>query len=126
MASLCSTSDPCRAWARAAWAGKVDNYKLCLSMERVAAKYRADVQKAGKQPPAATPTPACADPGPFVPLSLRADETALAERLRSEGMRVLLSAMDFACEPPEVLFQAIGNTRGMELITACRACDRQQ
>jgi hypothetical protein len=55
------------AAARAAWAGKVDNYKLCLSMERVAAKYRADVQKAGKQPPAATPTPACADPGPFVP-----------------------------------------------------------
>jgi len=57
------------AAARAAWAGKVDNYKLCLSMERVAAKYRTDLQKAGKQPPAATPTPACADPGPFVPPS---------------------------------------------------------
>lgn len=55
-----------------------------------------------------------------------ADEKALAERLRSEGMRVLLSAMDFACEPPEVLFEATGNTRGMELITACRACDLQQ
>lgn len=55
------------AAARAAWAAKVENYKLCQSMERVAAKYRADAQKAGKQPPAATPTPACADPGPFVP-----------------------------------------------------------
>lgn len=57
------------AAARAAWAGKVENYKLCLSMERVAAKYRTDAQKAGKQPPAATPTAACADPGPFVPPS---------------------------------------------------------
>ncbi|WP_119354503.1 hypothetical protein [Azohydromonas sediminis] len=57
------------AAARAAWAGKVENYKLCLSMERVAAKYRADAHKAGKQPPAATPTPACVDPGPFVPPS---------------------------------------------------------
>lgn len=57
------------AAARAAWAGKVENYKLCLSMERVAAKYRADAQQAGKQPPAPTPTPACADPGPFVPPS---------------------------------------------------------
>ena len=28
------------AAAKAAWAGKVDNYKLCLSQDRVAAHYR--------------------------------------------------------------------------------------
>lgn len=42
--------------AKAAWAGKVDNYKLCLAQDRVAAKVRKD----GK-PAAST----CADPGPF-------------------------------------------------------------
>ena len=44
------------ASAKAAWAGKVDNYKLCLAQDRVAAK----VRKEGK-PAAST----CADPGPF-------------------------------------------------------------
>ncbi len=57
------------AAARTAWSNKVADYKLCLSMERVAAKYRADAQKAGKVVPAPTPTAACADPGPFVPPS---------------------------------------------------------
>ncbi len=53
--------------ARTAWSNKVADYKLCLSMERVAAKYRADQQAAGKEVKPATPTPACVDPGPFVP-----------------------------------------------------------
>ncbi len=53
------------AAARTAWAAKVDNYKLCVSQDQVAAKYRASVTAAGKPVPAATPTPACADPGPF-------------------------------------------------------------
>lgn len=44
------------ASAKAAWAGKVDNYKLCLAQDRVAAK----VRKEGK-PAAST----CTDPGPF-------------------------------------------------------------
>jgi hypothetical protein len=43
--------------------GKVDNYKLCLSMDRVAARYLADAKKAGKDVKP-TDTPACADPGP--------------------------------------------------------------
>jgi hypothetical protein len=48
--------------AKAAWAGKVDNYKLCLSQDRVAAHYR-------KTTPSAKPATAvgsgCTDPGPF-------------------------------------------------------------
>lgn len=55
------------AAARTAWSNKVADYKLCLSMERVAAKYRADQQAAGKEVKPATATPACADPGPFAP-----------------------------------------------------------
>lgn len=55
------------AAARTAWANKVADYKLCLSMDRVAAKYRADAANAGKTVNPATPTPACTDPGPFVP-----------------------------------------------------------
>jgi hypothetical protein len=54
------------AAAKAAWSGKVDAYALCKSMDSVAARYYADVKKAGKdvKPPVATPP--CADPGPFV------------------------------------------------------------
>lgn len=47
--------------ARNAWVAKVDNYKLCLSQDKVAAYYR----KTAKEAKAATTTPACADPGPF-------------------------------------------------------------
>ena len=55
------------AAAKTAHAGKVDGYKLCQSMDRVAARYRADRKSAGAEAKPATPTPACADPGPFVP-----------------------------------------------------------
>jgi len=51
--------------ARAAWAAKVDNLKLCQAQDRVAAKYRESAAAAGKAVPAAVATPACADPGPF-------------------------------------------------------------
>jgi hypothetical protein len=54
------------AAAKTAHNGKVDNYKLCLSMDKVAARYFADSAKAGK-PVAKPDAPACADPGPFVP-----------------------------------------------------------
>ncbi len=52
--------------AKTAWAGKVDGYKLCKSMDAVAADYMARAKKEGKEvkPPVATPP--CADPGPFV------------------------------------------------------------
>ena len=60
------------AAAKAAHAGKVDNFKLCQSMDRVAAYYRADAKKAGKDVKPATETGACADPGPFTPPPLEA------------------------------------------------------
>ena len=50
------------AAAKTAWAGKVDNYKLCLSQDRVAAHYRKTTPTAK---PAAATIPPCADPGPF-------------------------------------------------------------
>jgi hypothetical protein len=52
------------AAAKTAWGDKVGAYKLCQSMDRVAAHYLADAKKAGKDvKPMATPP--CADPGPF-------------------------------------------------------------
>ena len=55
------------AAAKTAHGGKVEAYLLCRSMEKVAARYQADAAKAGKSVNKATDTPACADPGPFVP-----------------------------------------------------------
>ena len=54
------------AAAKTAHTGKVDGYKLCLSMERVAKGYYETAKKAGKETKPATATPPCADPGPFV------------------------------------------------------------
>ena len=54
------------AAAKTAHAGKVDAYKLCLSMDKVAADYRTKAKTAGKEVKPATETPACADPGAFV------------------------------------------------------------
>ncbi|MEJ8856184.1 hypothetical protein WKW79_16510 [Variovorax robiniae] len=54
------------AAARTAWVGKTDNYMLCVAQDKVAAKYRASATSAGKTVPAATATPPCTDPGPFV------------------------------------------------------------
>lgn len=50
------------AAAKTAHAGKVDGYLLCKSQDKVAAHYR----KGNKSATAATATPPCADPGPFV------------------------------------------------------------
>ena len=52
--------------AKAAHAGQVGNYQLCLAMDRVVAGYQAAAKKAGKTPPTPTATPACVEPGPFV------------------------------------------------------------
>jgi hypothetical protein len=52
------------AAAKTAHSDKVAGYKLCQSMDKVAATYLADAKKAGKEvKPVATPP--CADPGPF-------------------------------------------------------------
>ena len=52
------------AAAKTAHAGKVDAYKLCKSIDRVAAHVqKTNKAKMGKP----TDTPACVDPGPYVP-----------------------------------------------------------
>ena len=50
---------------KTAWTDKVAAYKLCQSQDRVAAEY---FKKSGKEPKAAG-TPACTDPGAYVPLA---------------------------------------------------------
>ena len=55
------------AKAKTAWASKVDNYKLCVSMDRVAGHYFKTAAATGKAvKPASAGAPACVDPGPFV------------------------------------------------------------
>lgn len=54
------------AAAKTAHTGKVDAFKLCKSMDQVAATYFDQAKKAGKAVPAAAQTAACADPGAFV------------------------------------------------------------
>lgn len=53
------------AAAKAAWSAKVDSYQLCQAQTRVAARYRDAAAAAGRQLAPPTPTPPCADPGPF-------------------------------------------------------------
>lgn len=70
MAKLPPPSDEAKAKAaetaaKAAWNDKVGSFKLCQTMDKVATRYLAEAGKAGK-PAAPTPTPPCADPGPFV------------------------------------------------------------
>ena len=53
------------AAAKAAWAGKVDNYQLCKSQDKVAASYYKTATAAGKLTKPAATVPPCADPGAF-------------------------------------------------------------
>ena len=53
------------AAAKTAHGGKVEGYKLCVAMDRVAAAYQAALKKAGKTPPSPTDTAACSAPEPF-------------------------------------------------------------
>jgi hypothetical protein len=54
------------AAAKSAWAGKMDNYLLCKSQDKVAASYYKTAKTAGKDVKPAAATPPCADPGVFV------------------------------------------------------------
>lgn len=59
------------AAAKAAWAGKVDGFKLCLVQDKVAAHYKmSPVSKVAAAPAngasAGAAPGACVDPGPFV------------------------------------------------------------
>jgi hypothetical protein len=69
-AALPPPSDEAKAKAaataeKASWAAKVQAYELCKVEDRLAGQYRQQAQSAGKTGPAALPTPACSDPGPF-------------------------------------------------------------
>ena len=52
--------------AKTAWADKVALYQLCVALDRTADAYRRNAKAAGKDVPVPTPTPPCADPGPYV------------------------------------------------------------
>jgi len=52
--------------AKNAWTTKVGAYRLCLAMDRTAAKYRTRLEAAGKAAPPAIATASCTDPGPYV------------------------------------------------------------
>ncbi len=54
------------AAAKSAWTDKVGLYKLCKTMDRVAATYRASPVAAGQPASAADVTPPCTDPGAYV------------------------------------------------------------
>jgi hypothetical protein len=60
-----SKAKAAEAAAKAAWTDRVGLYKLCLSMDHVAESYRKGAKASGKDAPAPTATPACADPGPY-------------------------------------------------------------
>jgi hypothetical protein len=66
------------ATAKTAHNGKVDGYKLCLSMDKSAAHYYKTAQTAGKATKPATAIPPCADPGAFVYPPPVAPATAVA------------------------------------------------
>ena len=71
LAKLPALSDEAKAKAaetaaKSAWAGKIDNYLLCKSQDKVAASYYKTAKAAGKDAKPAAVTPPCADPGAFV------------------------------------------------------------
>ena len=67
------------AAAKTAHAGKVDGYKLCVSMDKTAAHWGKTAKTLGKDAKPATATPPCTDPGAFVwPLPVAAAPAAAA------------------------------------------------
>ena len=46
---------------------------------------------------------------------------AMDARLRAEDLRVLLSVLDLACEPPMFQLDTISETQGLEAIEAARS-----
>lgn len=60
------------AAAKAAHGNKVAAYQLCLSMDRAAGNYFKNASTGGRTVKPAQAAPACADPGPFVPVAAAA------------------------------------------------------
>lgn len=62
----------------------------------------------------------CEDSASIVHVSEWAEQADLDAYLRTEETRVLLETMEAASRPPELRFDTIAETRGMEVITAAR------
>jgi hypothetical protein len=87
-AKLPAPSDATKAQAaeaasKTAWNDKVGLYKTCLAMDRVAATYRADLKREGKEAPPPNPTPACSDPGPYTPTTPKSSKPLEASEAHS-------------------------------------------
>lgn len=83
MAKLPPPSDEAKAKAaeaaaKTAWNDKVAAFQLCKSQDRTAAAHVQAMKQAGKEVKPATPTPPCADPGPYVSPSVAAAASAPA------------------------------------------------
>lgn len=63
------------------------------------------------------------DANRLVLLEVWSDIHSLRARLRQDDMRVVLSTLDYASAQPEVRFDTIARTQGMEFIAACRQAD---
>ena len=64
------------AAAKTAWAGKVDAYKLCVSMDRAASNYFKTAAATSKSVKPAVAGAACTDPGPFAYVAPKPAEAA--------------------------------------------------
>jgi len=99
-AKLPAVSDEAKAKAAEAAAltahnGKIANFQLCKSMDRVADRYKADAKKAGKPVTPAPDGTACVDPGPFVyapPIALPVPGAPLAAATAAPAPAVLAPA----------------------------------
>jgi quinol monooxygenase YgiN len=54
-----------------------------------------------------------------------ANQEELDEHLRTRNLKVLLAAVDLAVSPPDVRFDTICGTKGMDVIAAARLRDGQ-
>jgi quinol monooxygenase YgiN len=55
-----------------------------------------------------------------------ADVQSLRAHVRADSFRVVLSALEYACDRPEVQFDTVADSKGMEFITACRGCGKAE
>jgi quinol monooxygenase YgiN len=61
------------------------------------------------------------DPNSLLYVEEWATQDAIEARLRAADLRVLLSVLDLACEPPTIRLDTINETRGLEAIAMARA-----
>ena len=90
--SAAASAQTKEAAAKSVWSDKVDQYKLCLSGDRVADSYRRGLRAAGKTVPIPTATAGCVDPGPY-----SAQSPAVAKPLEASGAH---SPPETAASPP--------------------------